>query len=250
MSNVLALLSRLATIEGQLQDLVSRTHSIQIATVTDIRESDRTIKVTRESQGGQSQSDWIQAGRSTCYTDEPLPPIGTTVLIAAVEGNPHDLYLLRTLTNQTNVPDDRQSNPRSDHTEEIPGNKREAIAQESIREVGGNETIAIDGKYQVEVKGGEITINSKYGLMNLKAMDRITIQNAAGAKITLLENGTVVLENSLGMRFTLGGSNFAIDLNGKPLNIVNAQNFTVNGAEIASVGAIDTDGDQIVSRGW
>lgn len=248
-----SLLARLARLEGELQELRSRTHAIQIATVTDVRESDRHIRVTREAQGGQSQSPWFPAGRSQRHTDEPLPLPGTTVLVGLVEGNPHDLVLLRTLGNDTNPPDPNQTAPLNDNTTEIPGNDRTIILGNQFHGVAGDEERETDGKTTVTTNGEAYRIETPYGKVEIAARNTITLTNKAGAKLTLEQNGLIVLQDAFGHTLTMGGGTggeLNWDLNGHNFEIVNAGGFRINNREVIVVGATDSRGDVNNSRGY
>lgn len=247
------LLARLSKLEAELQELRSRTHSIQIATVTDVRESDRMIRVSREAQGGQSQSPWFPAGRSQRHTDEPLPIPGTTVVVALVEGNPHDLILLRTLGNDTNPPDPNQNAPLNDNTTEIPGNDRTIILGKQFHGIAGDEERETDGTTSIKTNGETYRIETPYGRIEIEARNTITLKNQAGAKLTLEQNGSVTLESAFGQRWVMGGANgdqWEWNLNGNAVSIVNASGFSLNGKEVLVIGSIDTRGDANTTRGY
>jgi hypothetical protein len=253
MNNWISLLGRMAKLEAELQELRSRTHAIQFAQVTAVDQQQRRIKVSREVQGGQSQSDWIPAGRSNRHTDEPLPLPGTLVLVALVEGNPHDMVLLRTIANDTNPPDNDQQNPENDNTTEIPGNDRTIILGNKTHGVAGEESRETDGAVRILCNGSEYTIATPYGLVEISARNTITLKNAAGASITLGQLGTVVLQDAYGHKLTLGGGNGSTlewDLGGALVDVINASGFQINGKEVIVVGSTDTDGDVNNNRGY
>lgn len=253
MSNFIQLLARLAKLEGELQELRSRTHAIQIATVTDVREADRMIRVTREAQGGQSQSPWFPGGRANRHTDEPLPLPGTTVVIALVEGNPHDLILLRTISNDTNPPDTGQKAPINDNTTEIPGNDRTIISGKQFHGIAGDEERETDGKTIIKTNGEAYRVETPYGRVEVEARNTIVLKNKAGASLTLEQNGSVTLRNSAGQIWTLGGSSgsqWVWDLAGASINVINAGGFTINGKQVIVVGSTDSDNDVNNSRGY
>jgi phage baseplate assembly protein gpV len=252
---VIALLARLAKMEGELQELRSRTHAIQYATVTAIDPDRRRIKVSREAQGGQIQSDWIPAGRSSSHTDEPLPQPGTTVLVALIEGNTHNMALLRTISNDTNPPDPSQKTPDRDNTTEIPGDDRATILGNHRHEVAGDESRETDGKVEILVNGETFSVNAAYGKLEFDARTSITFKNQAGASLTLGSAGWVQLSDKWGHTLTLGGlngsaGNIEWDLNGAEIDVVNANGFTINGVSVLTIGSVDTRGDSNITRGY
>ena len=262
-----------------IRELVTRSHAIQVATVTDNQDTanDRRIRVSTEAMGGQGQSYWIQAGRSTSYSDEPIPPIGTTVLVCFVEGNSSDGFLLRTLTNNKNPADLSQTSPVNDNTQEIPGDERRLIAGDCKIGVGGDKDIIVEGDFTIKCNGEKIVINAPQGdievissgggnikidgSFNVDIKTKKTINITGNEKITLSQGGATFIaangyweiKNASGQRFRFGGSNGGIielDLNGSNMNLINATDIQINGKSIATIGATDSHGDTIVSRGW
>ena len=278
-SNYWSAIADLIKLLPYLRELLTRSHTIQVATVTNNQDptSNRRIKVSTEAMGGQSESYWIQAGRSSCYSDEPIPPVGTTVLIGFVEGNSSDGFLLRTLSNNKNPPDASQSDPINDNTHEIPGDERRQIGGDSKIDVGGEENITVEGDLTIRCNGEKIVITAPQGdieiissgggnikidgSFNVDILTKKTINIAAKEKITLSQGGATFIaangyweiKNASGQRFRFGGSNGGVmecDLNGSNMNLINADDIQINGKSIATVGAIDSRGDTIVSRGW
>lgn len=255
MSVITDLLARFSALEAKLNTLVSRSSSIQIATVTDNVDPQglRRIRVSREVQAGVSHSYWVQTGRSQPHTDEPLPPIGSTVLIACCDGNPHDLYVLRTLCNDLNPPDPRQNDPVIDHSSEIQGNEYKNVTGDRAHQIRGDETIAVGGNLRVQSSGGSLKVRSDMGRLNISAQDTIIIRCDSGSSISLLASGAIVLQDSAGRTLTLpglAGSPSTFDLNLTSLNIVNASDATINSKSICVLGALDSRGDILVNRGW
>jgi hypothetical protein len=247
-------LARLQKIESAIQNLLNRTHPIQIAIVTDNKDpsGQRMIRVSRQIQANRSQSYWIQAGRSSSYSDEPLPKIGDTVLIALSEGDAHDGYLLRTLANATNPPDTEQKNPIKDNTIEIPGDEKQTIGGNQSLNVSGNKIEVVDGKLEIKVNGGQISIDSVLGRMDLTALDSITLKNDAGASLVLLEDGSVLITDKFGKTLNWGGGNGTIydwNLGGSNFNFTNVGKVYIEGIEVAVVGAKDTRNDTLTTSG-
>lgn len=254
MNDFVKQLARLSKLEAELQELRTRTHAVQYAQVTAIDPQGRRIKVSREVQGGQSQSSWIPAGRNSRHTDEPLPIPGTTVLVALVEGNPHDMVLLRTIPNDTNPPDPNQEKPENDNTTEIPGNDRAIILGNHTHGVAGDEQRETDGKVSILCNGSEYTIETPYGLIRMSARNTITLSNAAGASIELGQTGSVTLQDAWGHKLVLGGGTngdiLQWDLNGATLDVINVGGFKLNNKQVIVVGSTDSDGDTNNTRGY
>ena len=255
MSVITDLLARFSALEAKLNTLVGRSSSIQIATVTDNIDPQnlRRVRVSREVQAGVSHSYFVQCGRPDCFTDPPLPPIGSTVLIACCEGDPHDMYILRTICNDRNPPDPRQSDPIIDHSSEIQGNEYKNVTGDRSHQIRGDETIEVGGNLSIKASGGSLKVRSDMGRLDISALDTITIRCDSGSSISLLASGAIVLQDGAGRTLTLPGligSPSLFDLNLTSLNVINAAGLTINGASAATVGALDDRGDRLVTRGW
>lgn len=246
----------------QIRELCTRQHTLQeaIVTRTDDPTGMRRIRVTREAQGGQSETDWFPCGRSTSVSDEPIPPVGTHCLIGLVNGDPHKPFYLRTLSNQTNPPDTTQLKPTQDNTVKLPGDDRQLIA--------GDRFIGIDGELSQEV-GKDVTITCKgetlrldaefgnllftalansVGTVTVQAADKIRFEQ--GGAFAQMENGQWTFGSADGMRWTFGGGAWNWNANGAAIAITNASDMTIANRSIATVGALDSRGDALVNRGW
>ena len=255
MSVITDLLARFSALEAKLNTLVSRSSSIQIATVTNNIDPQnlRRVRVSTETMGGVSQSYWVQTGRSQTHTDEPIAPIGSTVLIACCQGDPHDMYILRTICNDRNPPDPRQSDPIVDHSSEIQGSEYKNVTGDRSHQIRGDETIEVGGNLSIKASGGSLKVRSDMGRLDISALDTITIRCDSGSSISLLASGAIVLQDGAGRTLTLPGivgSPSLFDLNLTSLNIVNASDATINSKSICVLGALDSRGDTLVNRGW
>ncbi|BAZ39398.1 hypothetical protein NIES4101_53510 [Calothrix sp. NIES-4101] len=257
--NLLELLAEFAKLKAQLNELTHRTYGLQIGVVTDNRDplNLRRIKVAPQSKGGAYTSEWLMHCNPDPQRDAPLPPVGSTVFYQFLDGDPHDGVWLGIAHNQTNPSDPLQTDPTIDSAIEIPGNDRRSVAGEATyevqggrtEEVGKNYTLKISDEYQVEI-GGEVEIT---------AGDRITIKGIAvrledttGAFIEV-SGGAVRVGNAAGQDWQLGGgsgSAWQWDCAGSAIAVTAASGFSINGKQIAVIGAVDSDGDTIVNRGY
>lgn len=246
-----------------LRDLATRSLYDRLAVVTDNQDPEnlRRIRVSLSSQGGVTQSYWIQCGRATSHTDEPLPEIGTTVLIGAIEGNPNELYVKRTYCNDTNPPDLNQGNPTKDNTIHIPGESRHTIASNSYHGVGGEEERVADGNISITSKGDKITISCPYGDIEILATDGGNEVVIKGSYRVRLEQSGAYMEakggfwefgnaNGQKWQFGGGGNEWKWDAAGASVRVVNASDFSINGKSATTIDALDSRGDRLVSRGY
>lgn len=182
-NSFLANLAELVRLLPQIRELCQRQPSLQEAIVT--RNDDptgfRRIKATRQAQGGQSETDWLPAGRASMYTDEPIPEPGTHILLGLVDGDPHKPFMLRTLSNATNPPDDGQLEPTKDNTVKIPGNERYFIEGNRYKEIAGEHEEVVKENCYLTVKGKRYVIDEVLGEIIIKALapgaGQITIQS-------------------------------------------------------------------------
>ena len=256
MSVITDLLARFSALEAKLNTLTQQVSSLQICVVTDNNDLAglRRIRVSREVQAGVSHSYWAYAGRSQTHTDEPLPQIGSTVLIGAVNNDPHDLIFIKTICNDRNPPDLRQANPIIDNSVEIQGDEYKNVTGDRSHQIRGDETIEVGGNLSIKASGGSLKVRSDMGRLDISALDTITIRCDSGASsISLLASGAIVLQDGAGRTLTLPGligSPSLFDLNLTSLNIVNASDATINSKSICVLGALSSRGDTLVNRGW
>jgi hypothetical protein len=175
----------------------------------------RRIKCTTEAKGGLTETDWLMAMKVIPGYDPPIPPVGSSVIIAFIDGNPHDGVYLGSTINRTNPQDQAQSDPVRDNSQTIPGDSLERIDQS----------------------------------LTIKVGKTFTLQNDAGAKVILNEDGHVILEDAFGNRMTLGET-LTISIPGQVMQVTGASDVTIASKSVATIGAQDTRGDTLVSRGW
>lgn len=132
-SNILQTLADAQKASAYALEAKDRLYALMFATVTDNNDPNnlRRIKVSLESKGGLVSTDWVMAMRLIPNLDPPLPQVGTSVIVAAIDGDPHDLVWLGPVINATNPQDDRQSDPINDSSQMIPGDNREEIKGKS-----------------------------------------------------------------------------------------------------------------------
>lgn len=267
MSQILKLLAQSAIANQYADENRLRVFGLMRCVCTDNdppTDKPRYIRVTTSSKGGKTQTPWLQPMRLIPGYDPPMPLIGSTVICACIDGDPHDMVWLGNVINDTN-PEFEQQNPVADSSQLIPGH--------NTTRVGGDETNTVAGKRQTLVQGAYSTVSEKTedrrveeGL-TISVGGSVIIENDAGARITLHESGAVIIESAFGNQLALGGasagvigltSNFVMqtggaaqwDMGGGSIDLTNVSEAKILGLSIATIGAIDSRGDSIVSRGW
>lgn len=182
---------------------------------------------------------WVRRLQIMPQYDPPLPKVGQTVLLLSVNGDFDSTYYLSTV-NDTNPPI-QKSSKTDDLSVIVPGNSRS--------EIQGKEELII-GKSQKTETSEKI---------EFYAGTSIKFRTAKGSYLELAENGSVILSDAFGHKITLGGggsfNQIRWDLTGHALNLINASDFTVSASSatdksITTLGAIDSDGDTLITRGW
>lgn len=195
-------------------------------------EGRRRVKVNTALNPG-LDTPWLTRICPNPFRDAPVPTLGQTVLIFYIDGlETKGCYL--PLQNDTN-PSYETSDPLQDLKEEIPGARDVSIQTDDSLVVGSNMEHRIEGN------------------IDISCGTTVTIRNDSGATITLGNGGQVIITDSVGRQLRLGGSissDNIWDLNGFPLKLQNVPSATINGSEIATVGAVDDNGDALVTRGW
>lgn len=204
-------------------------------------ESRRRIKVALPSNPS-IQSDWVRRLDVTPHSDNPVPTIGQTVLIFYVDGLETDMYYL-SLINDTNPAKDKQD-PIKDCSREIPGNNELTVQ--------GNYTKAVEGKITTNARDIELSSEEDFKVDTEK-----DISMTCDEKLTLFAQQYLKLQAGPSNWIELGANgdssvsgNWVFDLGGATLSFVNVGGFSINGKQVATVNALDDDGDRIVDPGW
>ena len=221
-------------------DLDGRLPFPQVAIVTNNAdpENRRRVKVSLQKNAA-LETAWLDRKLSSPSEDPPVPKVGQTVLVEFYDGDPHRGCYAGILINDVNTAQETD-NPLVDEARVIEGDRVESVRQ--------NDRQVIDESQSVKVG------------KNLK------LENTAGAYLELHESGAVILGDAFGNRFVLGGASaglglptdmvmeqggdFVWDLNGFDLSFLAAGGISINGSQVATVGAPDTDGDTLTGKGW
>lgn len=269
------LIAAAAKVSPYARELTERVPSVQLGIVADTEDPAnlRRITVTLRSKGITFTTDWLRRVQIIPYTDPPLPKPGTDVLVCFVDDDPHNGFWIGPVHNDTNPQDVAQNQPIDDHSAGIPGNDNVAVVGDRTRTTHGNQLHDIRGDSSTEVKGAIDTIskeqwhrseqnfyvesgqkmrlqNDASAAIQLTETGDITLQNIGGS-ITLTVGGTLIVETRTGQKITIAsGGSYEIDLAGHSLNLINAADVTINGHQVAVVGAKDDDGDNLINRGY
>lgn len=216
----------------------------------------RRIKVADPSYGGKVQSQWILPIRVTENNDPPIPKINQAVLIIYADGDPEKGYYL-TLMPDTNPSRDKEDGV-NDHAEKIDGNRSVVIDQNEDKTIEGNKDVLVGGQYKLSVAGDiETYVENDYTTranqnIDISCGESVTLRTDSGSFIQLTSAGFVVIQDAFGRKITLGGigNNGQWDLNGFPLQIINASDMTINGKSVVVIGGKDDRNDTIVYKGY
>ncbi|MBW4443077.1 MAG: hypothetical protein KME10_17925 [Plectolyngbya sp. WJT66-NPBG17] len=236
MDNIFNALNNANVAARAAAELNGRNLYLELAVVTSNRDptGNRRIKVTLASKPG-LESDWVRRLQLSPSIDDPLPRVGQTVLVGAIQGNPHALICLGTVINSPN-----------------PALDKGDAALDSYQEIDGDVKTTIQGKSEIDIKQQSKTTTGDD--FTIDCGRSIRLQNTAGAYLELNEAGFVVVGAASGQKWVLGGgadgAEWAWDANGAAIQIVNLADFTLNGQSAVTLGGLDSDGDTLVQRGY
>jgi hypothetical protein len=223
-------------------DLFGRQFGLQFAIVTNCEDplKLRRIKATTESKGGLTETDWLMPIKVLPYYDPPIPPVGSSIIIGFLDGNPHDGVYLGSTINRTNPQDSDQGDPVKDNSQVIPGDSRETIggflellikgylketvekyAELLVKEyvkatvedyvelkVKSYVEATVDGYLEHTVKETETRRTDQN--LTVTSGETVLLSNDAGASLTLTAAGAVILRDSFGNAMILGGSSAGV----------------------------------------
>ena len=253
-------------------DMKGRSFGLKFATVTDNRDplNMRRLKVTLEQNAGLVSTDWAMHLNPHPNLDAPLPAVGTSVIVAAIDNDPHDLVWWGPLHNDTNFVDEQQQDFINDNTQTIPGDNKLTIGRSDTQTVEGDRTTTVKGDYTHTTEQNENrTVQGAHTHTVNQAETRRTDQNLtincgkaialktdSGCSITLTEAGFIVLGDAFGNRMVLGGSSgsggYASDLEWIMQGDINLRvngKVKINDREICVTGGNDNEGDSFVRSG-
>lgn len=215
-SLLLDLLARAHHTLPQAEDARGRKESAQFAICTDPADplNLRRVRTTTADKAGLTTHDHAMRSLPCPYWDPPMPTPGQSLVAEAFDGNPHDQTYLGVLCNDTNPPFPK-GDPYRDDWREIPG--------DSVLNVGGDATHTTTDNHAITSTQGNITITASDGA--------ITLSNGAGASITLNADGSITIE-------TTGA-----------IELLSSDPVTINGNEVAVVGALDSANQPLVNSG-
>ncbi|MFS0515152.1 hypothetical protein ACEYW6_10565 [Nostoc sp. UIC 10607] len=205
-------------------------------------EKKRRIKVALASSP-QLESDWLRRLSTTPFVDEPMPIIGQTVLVLWADGLETNGYYL-SVNNLTNPPRDKEDIVK-DYSAEIPGNKSVLV--------NGNDDLTVKGEVEVTSENSVTTKANLDCKVEVKrnfiaqALQAITL---TAAQYVLLQAGTWFIKLYSNGTSEMGGGVLTVNCGGFGINFVNVGTMTINGKSVATVGAVDDDGDPLVTKGW
>ncbi len=240
------------------EEMTSKRLFPVLAIVTDNKDPEqrRRIKIADPLFGGLLESNWVSPIRVTQNYDPPLPQINQMVIIWFIDGDSEKPYYLP-IINDTNPSRDKE-NDENDESYRIEGNRKTKIDGKDDYSVGGVVSEDIGGDRTTNIAGdnaetieGDLSIRAEQTI-DLGSGGSIFIHNDSGAFLSLTGTGIVVLQDAAGRKITLGGVGGLgqWDLNNLPLTVINANSFKINNKEIATVGALDSRGDSLTTKGW
>lgn len=212
----------------------------------------RRIKVVFADKPG-LDSYWIMRSANSHNLDYPVPKIGQTVRVEFIDGDiTKGFYSV--LENGVNKPH-QTKNELIDYSQIVEGDFHLNVVEEINR--GAGKDINDKSLANVNTEADKAITSEAGTTIDLKAGQKITIKAGATTLLTVNANGTITLAcaliniESAAINFIgTGGVNGSVDINAANFNLTNVVNAKINGKSIATVSAIDSNGDTLVSKGW
>lgn len=225
-------------------DSVGRYNYPVLGIVTSVAdpENKRRVKVSLPS-APQLESDWLRRLLPSPFIDPPLPTVGQTVLVLYAEGVETNGYYI-SLMNATNPPRDKES-VQDDYSEAIPGNREV--------EIGGNDSLTIKGEFSTTTDKSATHNAEEDFKVEVKRniiMDALQALTLIAAQYVMLKAGQWFIKLYSNGTSEMGGGVLTINCGGYGLHFVNTGTMTINGKEVATVGAVDSDNNIIIDKGW
>jgi phage baseplate assembly protein gpV len=225
-----------------IAELKNKPIAPYLAVVSNIDDPDgkRKIKVA-QPHNPQLETDWLRRLQPHGDIDPPLPEVGSTVLVLSVDGVETNGWYL-TCVNDTNPAQDKDD-AALDHYESTKGKRLLEVMRDYVLKVA--QDFIVSALRSVLVNATED--------ITFTAGKTIRFSNTIGAYLELNASGFVVLGDAYGHVWTLGGtggSEWTWNANGSSISIINASDLSINSQSVAVIGATDSHGDQIVTKGY
>lgn len=204
---------------------------IRLGVVTDNQDPEnlRRIRVVTQDRGA-SQSQWVQRVTGFEGEDSGVPGIGSTVIIASLQGDTSDEVILGVLqTVTTNQPQSLKDGSLGSRFLRVLGDTWQSVAGYWEIITSGKASIRVESpnKPKVEIHpSGLITLSNSLGNISLNPTGFITITDPTG---------------------TWGSSSSGLSLI-SPISVsITSPNLSWNGSRVAVVGGTDSEGDVTLS---
>ena len=250
----------LATITQSAPDVteavgVGRVSAVRLGSVCDTNDPEglRRVKALEGASGGTVATDWLWRATPAPFDDPPLVRIRQLVQILSFEDNPH-FRAYAPLNSPLNAPLPK-ADPDNDHWRIVPGDYVYQVGRSQRIEITEDDSLEVGGDRFVIVRGDEA--HRVEGNFDLRVKGNITIATDGGAKLVLTQTGNIYLECAAGYRLVLGGtsatapgSELGMELAGGTFRFSNPADVTIDNKSVTTLGATDSRGDDLVTRGW
>lgn len=233
--HLLKLLSGVESAIRTTEDMANRETQAYLGVVTNnVDETNaRRVKVLNPANPT-LESHWLRRLDITKGQDAPVPDIGQTVLVISVEGSSTNGYYL-TLCNDTN-PSHNKEDGVNDYSFQGKSNYDVTVEKSITFTTSSGCSLKLSDNGDIEITAAEkITMSGKR--IDLEAD---TVTNIKSPLINLA--GNIVSTN-----FTGGAGSAQFSGN---VEIINAGSVSIDSKQVATVGAVDSRGDALVSKGW
>ena len=204
---------------------------IRLGIVTDMDDPDkmRRVKVVTQDRGN-STSSWVPRVTGFDGEDSPVPPIGSTVIVASMQSDSADEVILGVMQTATS----NQAQPLKD-----------ASLGSWFKRVLGDVFSSVSGYWKLlTLETITLAIQSpKAPSVTIEPSGQITLRNSLGS-VRLLPSGYMQMVDPSG---TWGSSSSGLSLNHPSQVSVNSPNLLWNGVAVSRVGGTDSRGDTTLS---
>lgn len=216
--------------------------TLGVVTANNDPDGKRRIKVALP-HSPQVESYWFRKLVINKDSDCAVPDVGQTVFIFFADGIETDGYYLQ-IYNDTNPTKDK-NDPLNDHVEGIKGERNITVSKKN--------TLTVDDDSELNVSGditnngeGEFKVEVNKNIL-MKALQALTLN---AAQYVLLQAGTWFVKLYSNGTSEMGGGVLTVNCGGHGINFTNVGTMMINGKSVATLGATDSDGDSLITKGW
>lgn len=231
----LDLLSTAARIMPEVAPLLEKTLAAYVGVCVDNNDPDGQRRIRVTTAASPDTMSWWAQRIAEKGNDDPLPALGDTVLLLAVDGDENNTFYtpMQNLTN----PALAKASPQDDRYTHTVGDVKHTT----------------DAKHSIIAKDDVLVQTEAEAVYEAEQLT--TIKTGAAVSIVITPTSITLTAPIIYLAGTIVQTNYAVGVPSSAtfkgnLAITDAVNVSINTKQVLTIGSVDDDGDISVVKGW